>query len=310
MRWIILMLATLGLLTGKALAQPPAQGRLVTLADFPSAHVAPRTVTIWLPPGYDAGRRRYPVVYMHDGQNLFDAKAANFGVEWGMDEAVSRLAARSAARPAIIVGMASTPARYQEYMPRKIYDRLPPAYAQAVRDTQKGEPVSDAYLRFIVAEVKPYVDRHFRTLAGPADTAIMGSSMGGLISIYALGEYPQVFGSAAALSVHWPLVAADAAAKVGADAPGQVAAAFAAWLKNTQIDPKRNRLYMDHGTATLDQHYPPFAAAMEAMLPTLGWQAGPRWESRVFTGTAHNEQAWSERVDIPLVFLLGPAKQR
>ncbi len=310
MRWIILMLATFGVLTGSARAQPPAQGRLVTLADFPSAHVAPRTVTIWLPPGYDAGKSRYPVIYMHDGQNLFDAKSANFGVEWGMDEAVDRLSVRGTVRPAIIVGMASTPARYHEYMPRKVYDLLPPAYAQAVRDTQKGAPVSDAYLRFIVEDMKPYVDRHFRTRKGPADTAIMGSSMGGLISIYALGEYPGVFGSAAALSVHWPLVAADAAAKAGADAPGQVAAAFAAWLKGTRIDPKRNRLYMDHGTATLDQHYAPFRAAIDAMLPTLGWQAGPHWESRVFTGTAHNEQAWSERVDIPLAFLLGPPKDR
>lgn len=117
MRWFILMLATFGVLTGSARAQPPAQGRLVTLADFPSAHVAPRTVTIWLPPGYDAGKSRYPVIYMHDGQNLFDAKSANFGVEWGMDEAVGRLSARGTVRPAIIVGMASTPARYHEYMP-------------------------------------------------------------------------------------------------------------------------------------------------------------------------------------------------
>lgn len=309
MRWMARMamvvagaIAMMG--CGGAGAQAPAEGRVETIADMPSAHVAPRTVTIWLPPGYDRGRTRYPVVYMHDGQNLFDAKAANFGVEWGMDEAMGRLATLGIGRPAIIVGIASTAARYREYMPRGVYDRLPPAYAALVRDSHDGAPVSDAYLRFIVEELKPRIDRAYRTMPGRADTAIMGSSMGGLVSIYALGRYPGIFGQAAALSVHWPLVGAKAAREVPGDAPAIVAGAFAAWLQDSRVDPRVNRLYIDHGTATLDQYYPPFARAMEGVLAARGWRPGGDFQSRIFTGTAHDERAWSERVDIPLAFLL------
>lgn len=310
MRWVGLVALWLSALWLNALcagtgnAQTPSTGRIVTIADMPSAFVAPRTITIWLPPGYDAGARRYPVLYMHDGQNLFDATAANFGVEWGMDEAMTRLSMLRAGRPAIIVGMASTDARYREYMPKGVYDRLPAAYARMVRDSHGGEPLSDAYLRFIVEELKPRIDRDYRTLPGRDDTAIMGSSMGGLISLYALGRYPHIFGRAAALSVHWPLVGAGVAGNVPFDAPAIVAAAFSAWLQNSGVDPAVNRLYIDHGTATLDRYYPPFARAMEPILARRGWRTGPAFQSRTFTGTTHDERAWSERVDIPLLFLL------
>jgi len=300
MRMLCLMLAGLWPLIAAA---APSNGRLVTIPDMPSAFVAPRTVTIWLPPGYDAGTQRYPVVYMHDGQNLFEAEAANFGVEWGMDEAMARLSALGIGRPAIIVGMASTKARYREYMPQGVYDHLPPAYAEQVRQGHGGAPLSDAYLRFIVEELKPRIDRRYRTLPGRADTAIMGSSMGGLISLYALGRYPQIFGQAAALSVHWPLLNAEAAPEAPADAPGIVADAFAAWLGTSKVDPRVNRLYIDHGTATLDRLYAPYAQAMERVLAARGWTAAD-FQSRVFTGTAHDERSWAERVDIPLAFLL------
>jgi hypothetical protein len=304
-RWIrMLCLLLAALWGGQAAAQSPESGRIVTIADMTSAFVAPRTVTIWLPPGYDAGARRYPVLYMQDGQNLFDAKAANFGVEWGMDEAMARLAALGVGRPAIIVGLNSTAQRYREYMPKDVYDRLPPAYATLVRDSHGGAPLSDAYLRFIVEELKPRIDRDYRTLPGRADTAIMGSSMGGLISFYALGRYPQIFGQAAALSIHWPLIGADAGGDVPAEAPRIVADAFAAWLRDSKVDPARNRLYVDHGTATLDRYYPPFARAMDAVLAQRGWRAGRAFQSRIFTGTAHDERAWAERVDIPLLLLL------
>ncbi len=301
------MLAAALLMLGMMAAPTKAQvaaGRLVKIEAFASAHVQPRTVTIWLPAEYDAQpRRRFPVIYMHDGQNLFEKATSNFGEEWGIDEAITRLTARGKLRPAIIVGMASTPARYHEYMPRKVYDLLPEAYKAAVRETQAGEPISDAYLRFIVEELKPRIDREYRTLKGPADTGIMGSSMGGLISLYAMAEYPHVFGQAACLSTHLVLVAANAASATAPDAPQVVAETFRRYLATRAMKPGQNRLYMDHGTATLDQYYPPFAAAFDAMMARAGWTDPHNWESRVFTGAAHNEQGWRERVDIPLLFL-------
>jgi predicted alpha/beta superfamily hydrolase len=302
-RMIVAALIMVAMIEGPAVAQV-SSGRLVKIVAYPSAHVQPRMVTIWLPAEYDAQpRRRFPVIYMHDGQNLFEKATSNFGEEWGVDEAVTRLAARGKLRPSVIVGMASTPARYHEYMPRKVYDLLPDAYKAAVRETQSGEPVSDAYLRFIVEELKPHIDREYRTLTGPADTSIMGSSMGGLISLYAMAEYPQVFGQAACISTHYVLVGASGAAATAPDAPQLVAETFRRYLATSAMKPGANRLYMDHGTATLDQFYPPFAAEFDIMMVKAGWSDPRYWESRTFTGTAHNEQAWRERVDIPLLFL-------
>ena len=89
---------------GAVRAETPTSGRLVEHADMASGHAAPRNVTVWLPPGYDAGEGRYPVLYMHDGQNLFDAAKANFG-EWGVDEHLGRLIANGQVRAPIVVGV-------------------------------------------------------------------------------------------------------------------------------------------------------------------------------------------------------------
>jgi enterochelin esterase-like enzyme len=302
---LVAMLAALwlALCGGGAMAQVP-DGRLVTIESFASTHVKPRKVTIWLPADYDANpRRRFPVLYMHDGQNIFDAKTAYAG-EWGVDEAVTRLSRQGDMRSTIVVGVWNTDLRYREYFPDKVYAYLPPAYRALVDEQSHNQPLlGDAYLAFLVRELKPYVDSHFRTLKGPADTSMMGSSMGGLISLYAIGEYPEVFGQVAAVSIHWPLGNPEAAPANTPEGPAMVAAAFEAWLQGTKIDPKRNRIYADRGSATLDASYPPYLSAIDAMMVRHGWVAGVGWESRAYTGASHNETSWRERIDIPLVFL-------
>ncbi|HEV8693268.1 MAG TPA: alpha/beta hydrolase-fold protein, partial [Lysobacter sp.] len=132
-----------------------ATGTVEGYQDFPSAHVAARNVDVWLPPGYAAHpHKRYPVLYMHDGQNLFDPKLSYTGVDWGVDEAMTRLIAEHRVREAIVVGIWNTPLRVQEYMPRKpvqgdalslgIAD-MPPLPVADIR--------SDAYLKFMVEEL-------------------------------------------------------------------------------------------------------------------------------------------------------------
>ncbi|MDR6851972.1 enterochelin esterase-like enzyme [Sphingomonas sp. BE123] len=294
--------AGLGLSVLPATAQVTG-GQIVEIDAFPSRHIAARKVLVWLPAAYDARRSaRFPVIYMHDGQNLFDGKAA-FAGEWGVDEAITRMAARGDLRDTIVVGVANTAARYREYFPQKVAAHLPEAYRAAVLEMAGGPLLGDAYLRFIVEELKPAIDARFRTLRGAADTSVMGSSMGGLISLYAIGEYPRVFGQAACLSIHLPLAAPMALYSRPPEGPEAVGAALRAWLTGSAFDPARNRVYFDHGTATLDAAYPPFAAAIDAMLPTLGWVRGETYEIRSFTGTEHNERAWRERIDIPLAFL-------
>ncbi len=144
-----------------------------------------RTVRLYLPPGYAQGDRRYPVIYMHDGQNLFDDATAYAG-EWGVDEALDELAARTGFE-AIVVGI--------DNGGDKRMNELSP-WPNAGHGNAEGE----AYLRFVIEVVKPFIDRGWRTRPEPASTAIIGSSMGGLASHYAIHARPDVFGLAGVLS--------------------------------------------------------------------------------------------------------------
>ena len=313
-KYLALLLAMMAAASPPALAQTAAPvavaaGRIVTIPDFPSKQIDPLTIWVWLPPEYDRdATRNFPVIYMHDGQNLFDDKMVGFGHAWEMDDAVSRMALTGQLRAHIIVGIASPKARYATLFPEKLLAYLPPAFQQRVRGIDLGPEkgaqtlLGDKYLKFLTGELKQWVDGRFRTLGDRANTSVMGSSMGGLISLYAMGEYPDVFGQAAAVSMHLPLANPDIPEGERAAAAQAVADAFAKWLATTRLDPKVHRLYRDHGTATLDEFYPPYAAAFDAMMAQRGWR-WPNYEARAFTGTAHNETAWSERVDIPLLFL-------
>ena len=303
MRLAHLFLALAALIASSlaAPAQAQADGRLIEWRDVASAHVQPRNVTIWLPPGYENSQRRYPVIYMHDGQNIFVPGHAYGGEEWGVDEALSRMIASGRTRGAIVVGIWNTNLRGREYLPTKVAALLPPEQRALVETTHGGPSIADAYLRFIVSELKPRIDAEFRTRPDRDHTSIMGSSMGGLISLYAMGEYPDVFGRAAAVSIHWPL--GDPREGQGAG-PAPVVAAFATWLQASRLTPRHHRLYIDHGTVNLDGYYRAYSQPMERWLALQGWQSGRGFQSRVFDGADHNERSWRERVEIPLTFLL------
>jgi enterochelin esterase-like enzyme len=264
-------------------------GRLYRYIDFPSRHVQARSIDVWLPPhDGDDPSRRHPVLYMHDGQNLF-AGTAYPGTDWGIDEAMARLIASGEARPAIVVGIWNTPARLAEYMPRK-----PPGDGEVTfLDGYPAPPVdsilSDAYLAFIVEELKPFIDAHYPTLPGRDDTLVMGSSMGGLVSLYALAEYPQVFGGAGAMSTHWP--AGDGIT--------------IEWFARHLPAPGSHRIYFDHGTRTLDATYAPFQQRMDTGMRERGYREGHDWVTLRFEGDDHSETSWRQRLDRPLRFLLG-----
>lgn len=280
-----------------------AAAQLDVYPPFGSRYVAPREVTVWLPDAYAVGSFRFPVIYMHDGQNLYDGAQAFGGESWQVDKAMARRAAEGLPT-AIVVGIWNTPHRYREYMPQGIYARLPSQLRERIDASHGGAPVSDAYLRFLVEELKPFIDARYRTRTDRRSTSVMGSSMGGLISLYAMAEYPQVFGQAACLSIHWPLIAA---ADIGTVTPADVwpsAQAVHSYLAQAHLQPGRNRLYYDRGDQTLDAAYAPYAAVVDAAMPTLGWHAGRDWVSGSFPGTAHSELSWRARLEVPLAFLL------
>lgn len=137
-----------------------------------------RKIWLYLPPGYAKSKKHYPVMYMHDGQNIFDEATAGFG-EWRVDECADSLIKNG--KPAcIIVGIDNGPNRMNEYNPFDFKDF--------------GQGMGDQYIEFIVKNLKPHIDKHFRTLKTNGNTIIAGSSMGGLISYYAMLKYPEVFG--------------------------------------------------------------------------------------------------------------------
>lgn len=186
-------------------------------------------------------------------------------------------------------------------------ERLPPPeQRQRILDLERspGQPLfhtppsADAYLEFLVSRLKPAIDRRYPTLSDPANTVVMGSSMGGLISLYALSRHPDVFGGAGCLSTHWP-GGFDAGDSTLSDALHDL---FADILPAAG----RHRLYFDYGNATLDALYPPLQRRVDALLGDKGYGSAD-WTTRFFDGAEHSEQAWAARLDQPLRFLLPPA---
>ena len=147
------------------------QVELDCIEKMASSHVGDRNISIWLPPSYHETDNSYPVLYMHDGQNVFDPSTSYIGEEWGIDEAITRLSAAGDIPEMIVVGVWNTSIRWQEYMPEKIFNALPETM-QAASLEHSALPQSDAYLQFLVQELKPYIDNEYRTLTGPEHTSI------------------------------------------------------------------------------------------------------------------------------------------
>ena len=279
-------------------------GTIVDLGVLKSKYADPRRVVVWLPPAYSKRGPKYSVLYMHDGQNLFDKATAGYGMEWEIDEHLSKLIAEKKVRPTIVVGIWNTPKRLQEYVPSKAFNGLPPEYRAKVRALYGGDPLADGYLKFIVRELRPMIDRKFNVKTDRANTAIMGSSMGALISLYAIDEYPQIFGAAGMMSTHWPLVINPDGKPVSQEDYDVVSATFERYLAPALPSPSTHRLYFDHGTETLDAIYKQYQDRVDTVVAKRGYRQGVNWLTRNYPGQKHNEISWASRVDVPLTFLL------
>jgi enterochelin esterase-like enzyme len=278
-------------------------GTIKRFENFQSAFVDARTVDVWLPDGYSS-KKKYAVLYMHDGQMLFDSSTTWNHQEWGTDETLSKLLQEKKIKNCIVVAVWNNgQKRHPEYFPQKPFESLSQEQKDLVtaqlqkagRTTEVFKPVSDNYLKFLVTELKPFIDKTFSTYTNRKNTFIAGSSMGGLISLYAICEYPTVFGAAACLSTHWP--------GIFSMENNPVPEAFFNYLKVQLPNPKNHKIYFDYGDQTLDALYPPLQKKADEVMKAKGFPA-LNWTTRFFPGDEHSEIAWNKRLHIPLLFLL------
>jgi len=269
------------------------KSEVIFYKNFESKYVAVRNVEVFLPIGYNAASvKKYKVLYMHDGQNVFNPKTSYTGIDWGVDEAIDSLLLAGKIKNTIVVAPWNTARRFSEYMPKA------PAEASETLEAKKelkkrtgfDSLLSDNYLKFLVEELKPFIDKAYNTSTLVEDTSIMGSSMGGLISLYAICKYPDVFGAAGCVSTHWPIPI--------------LGEAYIATLSESLPSPENHKIYFDYGTKTLDAQYEPFQNQVDTIMSAKGYTKNVNWTTKKFKGAAHDEKSWNKRIHIPLEFLL------
>jgi predicted alpha/beta superfamily hydrolase len=280
-------------------------GSIHHIENFKSKFVDARNVDVWLPEAYNPAKK-YDVLYMHDGQMLFDSSITWTKTAWEVDDMATKLSRAGKIKDVIVVGIWNGgKARHADYFPQKPFESLSQAEKDTVYSAARTNGISvfndykihsDDYLKFIVLELKPFVDKQFSTKAGRKHTFIAGSSMGGLISMYAVCEYPKVFGGAACLSTHWP--------GIFAMENNPVPQAFYKYLKTHLPKPRKVKIYFDYGDQTLDALYPPLQQQVDVIMREKRFKP-KHWITRFYPGENHSEVSWSKRLDVPLVFLLG-----
>jgi enterochelin esterase-like enzyme len=242
-------------------------------------------VEVWLPPDYDDDpERNYKVIYMQDGQNLFDPRITEYGIDWGVDEAIVSGVNEDQFESVIVVGIWNTPQRFSDYSP---WDTGP------------------QYARFIIEELMPRVNAEFRTLQGPRNTFAMGSSMGGLLSFYLVKDYPDIFGACGCLSSHFSLSDAFLAMIVGKDPAAEDSTPYiVSAIADGYPAPTGGRFFFDYGTKGLDADYSAPHAVVRDWLIEHDLVEGEDFVIREYPGADHNNASWRARLGDQLSWLL------
>lgn len=287
--------------------QKVVSGTIHHIENYQSKYVTQRNVEVWLPEGYSP-KKKYAVLYMHDGQTLFDSTTTWNKQSWDVDDVITQLLNDNKINDVIIIGIWNGgKTRHADYFPQKPYESLSSEEKNFVveqlqtagRTSETFQPVSDNYLRFLVYELKPFIEHTYSVYTDRKHTFIAGSSMGGLISMYAICEYPKVFGGAACLSTHWPGIFS-----IGNN---PVPDAFICYLKTNLPDPKTHKIYFDYGDQTLDAMYPPLQLKVDEVMKSKGFTE-KNWITKFYPGDDHSEKSWNRRLNVPMEFLLKKEK--
>lgn len=277
-----------------------AAGKIMRIDSFPSQYIQPRPVDVWLPNHYSTDQK-FAVLYMHDGQMLFDATQTWNKQEWKIDEVATQLMEEKSTTDFIVVAIHNIPEiRWLDLFPQKAMDYMDKnRKEELLRLAQENEQDinfnGDNYLKFLIEELKPYIDDAYAVCSDKQHTFVAGSSMGGLMSMYAISQYPDVFEGAACISTHWP------GAMVMDNNP--YPSAIFKYLSDNVPDSKNHRLYFDYGDQTLDRHYPQYASLVDDIFYKNGYTID-NYRNLFFPGENHSENSWQKRMNIPLNFLL------
>ncbi len=286
----------------KKLIPSVVSGKIERVANFQSKFVTPRNIDIWLPDGY-SDSTKFSVLYMHDGKMLYDPELSWNNQSWNIDDVATELFKIKKTKKFIVVGIWNDEqTRVVDYFPQKPFETLSKIEKKTLSDQlqkvglikENFKPQSDNYLKFIVNELKPYIDKKYAVYTNQENTFIAGSSVGALISIYAICEYPSIFGGAACLSTHW-----IGSLKIENN---PVPNSFIAYLDSKLPNPVNHQFYFDCGDQTLDAMYPPIQKRVDSLMAAKGYSAN-NWMTKYFPGDDHSEKTWSKRLNIPLEFL-------
>ena len=299
----ILITLLLFSLVSKAQEVKVTSGKVMRFANFKSKFVDARNIDVWLPKGY-SNTEKYAVLYMHDGQMLYDAESSWNKQAWEVDEVAGKLIIEEKTKKFIVVGIWNNGLkRHPEYFPQKPFHTFDVTQMNFISESllkrkkidTEFKVISDNYLKFIVKELKPFIDKNFNTYSNQSNTFIAGSSMGALISLYAICEYPKVFGGAACLSTHWT--------GIYKNENNPIPDALIQYLKKQLPKPKNHKIYFDYGDQTLDSLYKPSQEKVNKLMISKGY-SDKSWNTIFFPGESHSEQSWHKRLDIPFEFLL------
>lgn len=300
---IVFYLISLTLFNTLSFAQTTIEAKDKVLEiDFGSTYVAARKIQIYLPKEYEENpTQHFPVLYMQDGQNLFNPQTAYKGKPWELDKSTRDEINKNQITPCIIVGISNVYARFFEYFPQKATAYLTKEDFQLMEQggleqaSDTSNYLADKYLNFLVKELKPFIDKNYRTKSEVASTAIGGSSSGALLSLYAICEYPQVFGQAACISTHWSVLFDNEFTS-----PSE---SIRTYLKHNLPDPKTHRIYFDHGTLAIDRYYEVHQKKVDQLMLKRGYKKGVNWDTLKFEGATHSEDSWKKRSNVFLQFL-------
>jgi len=269
-------------------------GTINRIDGITSSYFEVPTVEVWLPNDYDS-KKAYPVIYMHDGQSLFDPKLTWNNQAWEVDKSLTRLIDLGKIPPCIVVSIwHHEKTRNTDYLPQKPFNTFPTDFRHTLTGDGNLKVHSEAYLKFIVLELKPFIDANYATLPNFENTFMIGASMGALISLYALCEYPQVFGGVACMSTHWILVLEE-----NSPAPK----AFVNYLRKNLPAASKHKIYFDLGTGFFDNRYIHHQNEVDRLMIKKGYSA-KNWQTLIFQGHTHSEEYWCKRFPGVVEFLL------